>query len=878
MCMIPKPEFPRPDRQRKAWKNLNGQWQFRLFPAGQEADEQLFARDRSVYDRSIQVPFSWTSPLSGVKENVAGVGWYRREVKYTPAGRLFLCFGAVDYLADVYVNGAHVCSHQGGYSCFEAEITGVWQRGENVIEVRAEDYRRETQLYGKQGYGEIQGIWQTVWLEERPCAYIRDFRITTKMNGQVDIALQAEAPDGAFVTACFDGQCWSDTVQSGQAHLTLMLDQPRLWSPDEPNLYEGVLRLDCAGDTDEVQTYFGVREFGAGHVDGRGYQWLLLNGKPIYLNGTLDQAFNPRGHFTYPSDEDMYQEAWRLKRLGLNMVRIHIKPEEPRKLYWMDKLGVLVMADVPCFWGPPVAEARAAYEREMEEIIRRDVNHPAVFSWVIFNESWGLLDRDEQGQQVYLPETQEWVRRMYRKAKEIDPSRLVEDNSVCRYDHVETDINTWHFYINGYENVRSHIREVAEKTYPGSDFNYIGENRQTDAPLMNSECGMVWGVDGSAGDSDLAWQYHYMLNEYRLHEKICGFIFTEFHDVVNEFNGYYRIDDTDKDFGYQDFCRGMSLRDLHAADFVAVDCPPVQTVSAGHVAEVPLVLSSFTDAHHGDSCSLSWELWYDGLHGRVTAQTGQMPLPAFGYGTTALPALTLAMPQENALAVLSMYLKDGAGHVISRNFTTFDVRAALPENCVEIPVGSGEAIGFAHVWTAMQEEKLCLGGAGEVCYEVVLPERELGGLTIHAEMSSKRVLEKDRKDRSEVKQDADFMRGYLVDRGGFDNSYWMTDESRFPSGVEVLVNGEVITTLFLNNDWADSRGVLSWRRQPDDRRLDEAGSYGEQQHIRIPSRMLHAIGQAGKMTLTFRVKGEGGLALYGRHCGRYAHGLLAEME
>lgn len=874
MCIIPKLEFPRPDKQRASWLNLNGEWQFRLFPAGEEAQEQLFAQNRSAYDRTIQVPFSWTSPLSGVKENVAGIGWYRHQVAYAPKGRLFLCFGAVDYVADVYVNGQHVCSHQGGYSCFETEVTGCWQSGENTIEVRAEDYRRETQLYGKQGYGEIQGIWQTVWLEERPHAYIRDFRITTKMTGQVDIAVQAEAPDGATVTASFDGQSWNAAVQDGQAQLTLMFDRPRLWSPDEPNLYEGKLTL----GEDTVLTYFGIREFGAGHVDGHSYQWLLLNGKPIYLNGTLDQAFNPKGYFTYPSDEDMRQEAWRLKRLGLNMVRIHIKPEEPRKLYWMDKLGVLVMADIPCFWGPPVEEAKVAYEREMDEIMRRDLNHPSIFAWVIFNESWGLLDRNEQGQQIYLPETQEWVRRMYRKAKTIDPSRLVEDNSVCRLDHVETDINTWHFYINGYNNVRWHIREVVDKTFPGSAFNYIGENRQTDAPLMNSECGMVWGVDGSAGDSDIAWQYHYMLNEFRLHEKICGFVFTEFHDVVNEFNGYYRIDDTDKDFGYQDFCRGMSLRDLHAADFVAVDCPPVQTMSTGQQVAVPMVMSSFSDAHHGETCRLAWELWYDGLQDRMTVRTGETELPAFGYGTTQLPALTVTMPKENALAVLSLYLKDAAGNVISRNFTTFNVQAALPGNFVDIPVCQGQVSGCENVWTAMQNEKLCLGGTGEVVYEVTLPECELNELTIHAEMSSKRVLEKDRKERGESKQDADFMRGYLVDRGGFDNSYWQTDESRLPSEVEVLVNGEAITTVFLQNDWADARGVLSWHRQATDRKLDEAGSYGEQQHIRIPSRMLQAIRKAGKMMLTFRVKAEGGLALYGRNCGRYAHGLLVEIE
>jgi len=386
-------------------------------------------------------------------------------------------------------------------------------------------------------------------------------------------------------------------------------------------------------------------------------------------------------------------------------------------------------------------------------------------------------------------------------------------------------------------------------------------------------------VDGSAGDSDLAWQYHYMLNEYRLHEKLCGFIFTEFHDVVNEFNGYYRIDDTDKDFGYQDFCRGMSLKDLHAPDFVATDCAPVQSLPGGAQASIPLVISSFSAAHHGEDCRLVWELWHDGLQGRVTDASGEIALPRFGFGATALDPLTITLPQEKALCVLSLYLTNSQGEVISRNFTTFDVQAALPASLLDVPVCQGQPSGFAPVWQALQGDKLCLGGEGEVVYDIALPQElaSLSSLIIHAELGSKRVLTKDGQAESNVKADLDFMHGYLVDRGDFSNSYWMTDESRFPSEVEVLVNGQSIRTISLENDWADARGVLSWLRQPNPRKLDEAGSYGEDQHIVVPSRLLPQILRDGKLLLTFRVKGHGGLAIYGSSCGRYAHGLTLEM-
>ena len=155
MCNIPKPEFPRPEKRRESWLNLNGSWDFKLFPEGSEEAEKAFASAHSDYDRKITVPFSWVCQPSGIGENVAGIGWYRREVEYVKQNRLFLCFGAVDYLADVYVNGQHAGSHLGGYSYFELEVTGLWKDGANTIEVRAEDYRCETQLYGKQGYGEI---------------------------------------------------------------------------------------------------------------------------------------------------------------------------------------------------------------------------------------------------------------------------------------------------------------------------------------------------------------------------------------------------------------------------------------------------------------------------------------------------------------------------------------------------------------------------------------------------------------------------------------------------------------------------------------------------------------------------------------------------
>ncbi|MDF2720212.1 MAG: glycoside hydrolase, partial [Paenibacillus sp.] len=385
------------------------------------------------------------------------------------------------------------------------------------------------------------------------------------------------------------------------------------------------------------------------------------------------------------------------------------------------------MEDMPCFWGNPDQEAREAYEREALETIERDYNHPSIFSWVMFNETWGLKTDDEAPDRTrdwipakqYLPQTQEWVRHIYKWAKGIDPTRLVEDNSACNYDHVESDINTWHFYINGYENVKGHMAKVADQTFPGSAFNYCGGNVQTDAPLMNSECGNVWGIEGGAGDSDISWHYRYMVNEFRRHDKMCGFVFTEFRDVINEFNGYYRLDGSEKRFGYEAFVPGMTLADLHAADFIVIDAPPCQTVDAGTEAVVPILRSSFSDRHFGKRLRLVWELAYDHLGVRTVADGGAVALEWDGYGVSPLEPLTVKLPAQDAVSVLALRLTTEEGEIVSRNFTTFDVRGGKPGaanegagRTVNTPVGGFASHTFPYQWQAIQGHKTNGGPEG----------------------------------------------------------------------------------------------------------------------------------------------------------------------
>ncbi|TLS48958.1 glycoside hydrolase family 2 [Paenibacillus antri] len=896
---LPRPEYPRPDWQRDEWLNLNGEWAFRFDPEDLGRTKRWFGEAASSFEAAIAVPFSWASPLSGIGSDEKGIGWYRRDVEWEPANekdRLFLRFGAVDYTCDVWINEIHIGTHSGGYGAFEFDVTDAWKaNAANRIVVRAEDFDHDYQARGKQGYGEIRGIWQPVWLEARPQSYLLGAKFTTRMDGRIDVAATivshqagASTLSFAFAEGAVRHRVELELAEGeNEVRTSFTVAEPLLWSPETPHLYFGELRLDGAGGCDLVHTYFGIREIGTALFGDRGYRWITLNGKPVYLNGTLDQSYHPTGYFTYPSDEEMQDEISLMKRLGLNFVRIHIKPEEPRKLYWADKLGILVMEDMPCFWGNPDEGARAAYEREAKEIIDRDFNHPSIFSWVMFNETWGLktnsqassLTSDQLHPNHYLPGTQEWVRTIYRWAKGLDPTRIVEDNSPCNWDHVETDINTWHFYINGYEEVRKHVAEVVEKTFPGSAFNYIGGNAQSDAPLMNSECGNVWGIDGGAGDSDLAWHYRYMLNEFRRHDKMCGFVFTEFRDVVNEFNGYYRLDGQDKKFGYEWFVPGMTIADLHSPDFIVIDAPPCATAEAGSTVSVPLLRSSFSDRYFGQRLSLAWELWYDNLGDRIVAAQGSVALDWNGYGVSPLAPLQVALPNQDAVAVLAIRLLAPNGETVTRNFTTFDVRSGAPHGTydadggiVGVPVAGFSEHSFPYQWNAIQGQKANGGASGRFVYDIELPgvdeQAAIGEIEIMFEAGAKRLLTRNTEGGEYKRPDLSFMHGAKSDTERNPNTYYMTDAERHESTVIVRIDGVPIETFVLPDDPADSRGVLSWHYQPESRKLDEAGSYGYLCKAVVPSAIALQLNRSRKFTLQLEAK-DGGLALYGRNAGRY---------
>ena len=448
----PLPEYPRPQLRRESFLNLNGVWQYAVSTLNSEPEE---------YDGDIVVPFPLESELSGVGR-VLQPGeylWYRREFTLPEdfnVGRVLLHFGAVDQCARVWVNGMDACTHTGGYLPFSADITDLLFEGENTLVVRVtDDTDRSYHTRGKQKlkpggiwYSPVSGIWQTVWCESVPENYISSLFITPHLeDGSVDLLVMGE---GA-VRAVIDGDAYD--FEAGTSAL-LKLREVRAWSPEEPYLY----KLELAMGDDRVESYFAMRSVGIGE-DRNGVKRLLLNGKPYFQNGVLDQGWWPDGLYTAPSDEALRFDIETAKAMGFNMLRKHVKVEPLRWYYHCDRLGMLVWQDMPNGGGtynPAVISAplltgwhmkdnkygafgrrdergRIQFLRELREMVTELYNCPCIAMWVPFNEGWGQFDAERCAAAIL----------------EIDATRTI-DHASGWHDQGIGDIKSLHVYFDDY--------------------------------------------------------------------------------------------------------------------------------------------------------------------------------------------------------------------------------------------------------------------------------------------------------------------------------------------------------------------------------------------------------------------------------------------
>ncbi len=905
---IPLPENPRPDFERPQWQNLNGRWSFR-FDKGDEGENAGWYGGTLASTHSILVPFSWGAPLSGVPDS-ADIGWYQRTVE-VPANwrgkRVFLVFGASDWRTSAWLDDTKLGEHQGGYTPFSMELTSVVKFGsEQRLTVRVDDSPHAFKLEGKQGYGKARGMWQTVYLEARGGDPLRYVHFTPDIHRNlvsVDARLLEPAPQAMTLRIAFKS---GDTFSAGGATLPATVLQhiargatavrfdvtvpnARLWSPDDPFLYQVAVTVEGSGIArDSVDTYFGMREISVVNLPGTSIPYVAVNGKPVYLQLALDQAYHPQGFYTFPTDSILRNEIVHARQLGLSGLREHIKIEAPRKLYWADRLGVLIMADVPNWWGPPDSAAFHEHDYAMSEMIERDYNHPAIFSWIMYNETWGLTSKVGD-KDVYLPATQRRVIESVQLAKRLDPTRLVEDNSpCCGWGHTVTDINSWHEYLAGWQ-WQKHLDMVSDSTIPGSPWNFEHGFVQGHQPMMNSEFGNVWGYNGSTGDVDWSWDYHLAVNAFRTHPKLAGWLYTELDDVINEWNGYLRADRTSKETGLGDLVPGMTIRDLNSPMYVAVGSATemATSVRAGETVQVPLYASFMSGSRaYGDSLTLQFELYgWNALGERATYSTSTRRIAYRPWMSEPLAPQTIVMPKERSVAVFAVRLEDAAGNVLQRNFTTFVVDAAAPgtlrladgRSARVVSVGA-TSYTSAHwslkTWNVLDSLKADGAGSGFFEYRIPWPRdvrlNDVAEAEFVVEASAKQLFGKDRD--STVLDNGDYMRGGgLQDPSRNRNAYPMTDEKLFPGAVTVRVNGDVAGRFDLKDDPADHRGILSWFSQKRDKYLREAGSYGQLIKVAIPVSAIERAAKSGELVIRLEVSDAmpGGLAVYGARFGRY---------
>ncbi|NLS98102.1 MAG: beta-galactosidase [Planctomycetaceae bacterium] len=439
------PEYPRPQMVRPSWQNLNGLWDYAITARGGEKPQ--------AWEGKILVPYCIESPLSGVGKRVSPDQWlwYRREFsakKPAEGGRLLLHFGAVDWKAMVHVNGKLVGEHKGGYDPFTLDISPALQDGTNELTVAVWDptdagYQpRGKQVLEPRGiwYTPVTGIWQTAWLESVPATYVRSLKIVPDVDasavsvtvfGSNEADVRITADDGGTIVGKASGR-------TGYA-VSVPIANPKLWSPDSPHLYD--LKIELVQNdsvTDTVQSYAGLRKIEVAK-DEAGVNRMMLNGKPLFQYGPLDQGWWPDGLYTAATDEALKYDVEITKAFGFNMTRKHVKVEPERWYYWCDKLGLLVWQDMPSgddpgrkkeerlVWirewnveGPDLvraADSAQQYNVELEQLVTDFGNHPSIVVWVPFNERWGQFETE----------------RVVESVRRLDTSRLVNSASGGNY-------------------------------------------------------------------------------------------------------------------------------------------------------------------------------------------------------------------------------------------------------------------------------------------------------------------------------------------------------------------------------------------------------------------------------------------------------------
>ncbi len=573
----PRPEYPRPILRRDRWINLNGSWDFRKDPDNQGLTAHWYLL-QSWPPGTASVPYSVGSTASGVElDGSCRVVWYRRcfdcpnWLDADQGGEdTLLNIGACDYWADIYINGHHVGHHEGGYTPIQIAVGAYLKPGENSIVVRAADTDSWQQPRGKQAgdtrwpidYDGVIGIWQTVWLEPVGANYVthlfsRYDLAAKQLKVTVGLAYQSKGSVRVGLALTDGSLQWRDAPAQNRSEVSVVIDvsEPQLWSPETPYLYDLALEIRDQDGTslDNIESYAGLREIRCENNS------LLLNGEPVYLRGVLDQGYFPDSWYTALDDSALRRDVELTKAMGFNFVRKHQKAEDPRYLYWADKLGLMIWAEMPA--GRIFSDQLScALSEQWPQLLLRDRSHPSIVGWVIFNESWGIWNQGERPEQRHLADA------LYHLTKSLDPSRPVIGNDGWEFS--SGDIWALHSYEHDEGALAEQIHALRQM--PQSVVANMGRPRQgalaganpQTLPTVLSECGGVGFVQkkqfASNGEADFAYgdmpdstealgaKCAELLAEIHAIDNLTGFVWTQLSDVQQEINGLLYFDRSPK--------------------------------------------------------------------------------------------------------------------------------------------------------------------------------------------------------------------------------------------------------------------------------------------------------------------------------------------
>lgn len=708
-------------------QSLDGTWQFSPDPEAKRSINDL----GSVTDwREARVPASWNEQFSDLRD-YRGVAWYRKRITLsamTPNETATLTFGAVDYFAEVFVNGQKAGEHEGGYLPFTLDVGKLVKAGENEIAVRVTDPDNDKSKWGNRNFDEIPhgkqswyihtgGLWQSVNLKVRPLAYIDRVQISSKITGEVtiDVFLSGTfVKDPGAVRATAKNQqgqpefaiAGNVVMAEKRAQLRGRIRAPRLWQPGSPVLYS--LDVTIGNGAEAWNGRFGLRSFEA--RDGQ----FFLNGEPFYIISALDQDFYPQTIYRPPSRDYLANQMRKAKEIGLNMLRTHIKIPVPEYLEAADEAGVLIWYEIPSWsddtWTP---EAAKRGEDTFAGMLDRDWNHPSIVIMSIINEAWGVRGLRDARERTWLKEAFDRL-----KQKTNGTGRLVVDNSACCQNfHVKTDIADFHQYYSMPDRARDWDKWVADlASRPAWLFSKQGDAETTGKePIVLSEFGnwglpalpkdLAWWFDRDFGgreitrpagvfdrfhnfkfdrlfsnfnDLAVATQRHqwsslkYEIESIRAHSPIQGYTITEFTDLNWECNGLLDMYRNTKVYAPE-------LARLQQQDVIFTRLSEVNYSSADRI-DVPLYVSRFSRSAE------------QRLKATVTIQDktfGPVEVTPSQRGQTSVTApISISIPDtaEPRALKMQLQLKNDEGSMVAENFTELFVypRRRAPSSVIYV--------------------------------------------------------------------------------------------------------------------------------------------------------------------------------------------------